>query len=301
MSSHEPGRDWPPQGHPQGHPPQGHPQQTPGYGTYGTRPPSTPPPPSAPPQSTAQFPNTPPPNTPPPNTPPPPSAPPVRPPAHRGAWIGAAATLVAAVIGVAGTYLVNTRDDRPEAAPAPGPSSAAPSADDRPAGGPATDATEGQGAPDSPETPTAPPATTAPATTAPTTPAPSTAPPGTVAWQGTLVITYVEDKDLDAAPPVESEINGDNDFAVYPFGDHMLRPDNGAKALVWKGSAAAPSDADCRGVVDTQATSNDIRIKTGLHLCGRTGEGRLVRLTVKELGGQASDTNATFDVVVWNG
>lgn len=271
MSSHEPGRDWPPQGHPQqGHPQQGHPSQAPAYGAYGT-----PPPPSAPP----------------PSTPPPPSAPPGRTPSHKGAWIGAAATLVAAVIGVVGTYLVNTRDDGPEAAPAPVPTSAGPASDDEPA----TEATGGQ---ETPETPTAPPTTPAPTTSAPPE---ETASPGTVAWQGTLVITYVEDKDLDAAPPVESEINGDNDFAVYPFGDHMLRPDNGAKALVWKGSAKAPSNADCAGVVDTQATSNDIRIKTGLHICGRTGEGRLVRLTVKELAGQASDTNATFDVVVWNG
>ncbi|MFB7937776.1 hypothetical protein [Streptomyces sp. NPDC056049] len=274
MSSHEPGRDWPPQGHP---------PQAPGYGAYGTPPPPhNPPLPHNPPFA---------------GTPPLPGHPPVRQSSHRGAWIGAAATLVAAMIGVVGTYLVNTRDDGPEAAPAPAPTSASPTADDKPA----TDATEGEEAPESPETPTATtaPPTTAPPTTAPTTP--SGPPPGTVAWQGTLVITYVDDKDLDAAPPVESEINGDNDFAVYPFGDHMLRPDNGAKALVWKGSAKAPSDTDCRGVVDTQATSNDIPIKTGLHICGRTGEGRLVRLTVKELAGQASDTNATFDVVVWNG
>ncbi|MFI8421773.1 hypothetical protein [Streptomyces sp. NPDC085479] len=269
MSSHEPGQGRPPQGYPQqGHPPQGYPQQAPGYGAYGA-----PPPPNTPPQHTPQG----------------------RPPSHRGAWIGAAATLVAAVIGVVGTYLVNTRDDRPEAAPAPVPTSATstptptPTADDKAA-------TEATATPtqETPQTPTPPPSTAPPATTTPSGP-----PPDTVAWQGTLVITYVDDKDLDATPPVESEINGDNDFAVYPFGDHMLRPDNGAKALVWKGSAKAPSYADCAGVVDTQATSNEIRIKTGLHICGRTGEGRLVRLTVKEMAGQASDTNATFDVVVW--
>ncbi|MEU2655892.1 hypothetical protein ABZ615_11235 [Streptomyces sp. NPDC007325] len=255
MSSHEPG---------QGRPPQGYPQQAPGYGAYGA-----PPPPNTPPHHTPQG----------------------RPPSHRGAWIGAAATLVAAVIGVVGTYLVNTRDDRPEAAPAPAPTSATPTptADDKAA-------TESTATPtqETPQTPTPPPSTAPPVTTTPSGP-----PPDTVAWQGTLVITYVDDKDLDATPPVESEINSDNDFAVYPFGDHMLRPDNGAKALVWKGSAKAPSYADCAGVVDTQATSNEIRIKTGLHICGRTGEGRLVRLTVKEMAGQASDTNATFDVVVW--
>ncbi|MFD4377493.1 hypothetical protein [Streptomyces sp. NPDC058486] len=259
MSSHEPGQGWPAQ--------QGHPQAGPGYGGYGT--------------------------------PPPPSTPPGRQPSNRGAWIGAGATLVAALIGVAGMYLVNTGDDDPAAAPAPVPTSVTPttpSADDKPTtegtlgegSGTATAATPVQEAP----------ATTAPPTTAP--PTPTTA-PDTVHWQGTLVITYVDDKDLDAAPPVESEINSDNDFAVYPFGGHMLRPDNGSKALVWKGAAKAPSYADCAGVVDTQGTDNEIEIKTGLTVCGRTGEGKLLRMTVEEMDGQASDTNATFDVMVWSG
>ncbi|MFF5501993.1 hypothetical protein [Streptomyces roseolus] len=220
-------------------------------------------------------------------------APPTRTPSHRGAWIGAAATLAAAVIGVVGTYLVsgNGKGTGPVAAPAPAPTTASPAADDAPT----PDATPG--ADTTPTTDAAPAAGPGQetASAAPTGPA-----PGTVHWQGTLVITYVEDKDLDAAPPVMSEINSDNDFAVYPFGDHMLRPDNGAKALMWKG-AKAPTYADCAGVVGTQATSNDIRIKTGLTVCGRTGEGRLVRMTVKETAGQAGDTNATFDVVVWAG
>ncbi|MFE5797332.1 hypothetical protein ACFQ8C_32780 [Streptomyces sp. NPDC056503] len=222
------------------------------------------------------------------------TAPPSRPPSHRGAWIGAGATLVAAVIGVVGTYLVNTDDDGTQAGPAPAPASSsatqtqtsaptqASTPDDKPSPDGTSEATGATSAPAAPATPSGP-------------------APGTPHWQGTLVITYVEDKDLDAAPPVQSEINSDNDFAVYPFGDHMLRPDNGAKALVWKGSAKAPSYEDCAGVVDTQATSNDIEIKTGLTVCGRTGEGRLVRMTVKELDGQASDTSATFDVVVWAG
>ncbi|GGR61875.1 hypothetical protein [Streptomyces roseolus] len=218
------------------------------------------------------------------------AAPPTRPPSHRGAWIGAAATLVAAVIGVVGTYLVSSgEDDAPAAAPAPAPTTASPAADDRPT----RDATPGADA-----TPTAD-AATAPAPET-TSAAPAGPAPDSVHWQGTLVITYVEDKDLDAAPHVMSEINSDNDFAVYPFGDHMLRPDNGAKALVWKG-AKAPTYADCAGVVGTQATSNDIRIKTGLTVCGRTGEGKLLRMTVRDMAGQAADTNATFDVVVWAG
>ncbi|GGY66324.1 hypothetical protein GCM10010363_54540 [Streptomyces omiyaensis] len=259
MSSHEPGQGWTQQ---HGQPQQGYPQGGPGYAAYGA--------------------------------PPPPSTPPGRQPSHRGAWIGAGATLVAAVIGVVGTYLVNTSDKEPEAAPAPAPTSATPTPDDGQAAEntPGTDGTSGTDASGG--------GTTAPAAQV-TTSAPPTAPPDTVHWQGTLVIAYADDKDLDAAPPVVSEINSDNDFAVYPFGDHMLRPDNGSRALVWKGAAKVPAYGDCAGVVDTQATSNDIEMKTGLTVCGRTGEGRLLRMTVKELSGLASDTAATFDVVVWGG
>ncbi|MFF6897597.1 hypothetical protein [Streptomyces hydrogenans] len=257
MSSHEPGQGWQtPPGHAPGPPPghaPGYPQGGPAYGAY--------------------------------------PAPPSRPPSHRGAWIGAGATLVAAVIGVVGTYLVNTDDDGPEAGPAPASASGTPTATSDPA-------TDGKATPDTaPTTDTA--ATPARETT--TSATPSGPAPGTVHWQGTLVITYVEDKDLDAAPPVMSEINSDNDFAVYPFGGHMLRPDNGAKAFVWKGTPKTPSYEDCAGVVDTQGTSNEFEIKTGLTLCGRTGEGKLLRMTVKAMAGQASDTNATFDVVVWAG
>ncbi|MFF9341749.1 hypothetical protein ACF1CG_18665 [Streptomyces sp. NPDC014773] len=278
MSSHEPGQGWPtPPGHAPGHAP-GHvpgyePGQAPGHA------------PGYPPAGPAHGAYT---------------GPPSRPPSHRGAWIGAGATLVAAVIGVVGTYLVNTDDGGPEAAPAPAPVSStaapAPAADDEPArdATPTRDTTPAQDTTSATGTAATPAGETASA-------APAGPAPDTVHWRGTLVITYVEDKDLDAAPPVMSEINSDNDFAVYPFGGHMLRPDNGAKALVWKGTPKTPSYGDCAGVVDTQATSNDFEIKTGLTLCGRTGEGKLLRMTVKAMGGQASDTNATFDVVVWAG
>ncbi|MFI8326449.1 hypothetical protein [Streptomyces sp. NPDC085529] len=264
MSSHEPGQGWPPP--PQG-PPQGPPQAGPAYGAYGAPQPPTAPPPSVPPGRTHT---------------------------NRGAWIGAAATLVAAVIGVVGTFLVNQDDDDPQTAPAPVTTSAAPTptADDKPT----TDTPPSPATPDTDATPD----TAAPAAEETTAEAsPSEPAPGTVRWQGPLVISYTDDKDLDAATPVESESGRDNDFAVYPFGDHMLRPDNNAKALVWEGPKA-PTHADCAGVVETLGTSNDIRLKTGLAVCGRTGDGRLVRLTVKKLDGLGSETNATFDVVVWN-
>ena len=220
---------------------------------------------------------------------------PARSSSHRGAWIGAGATLVAAVIGVVGTYLVSSNNSNanptPPAAqgPAAGASSQTPESQS-----PESQASESQ----DPATP----ATTPPA--APST-APSTAPPakpaGTPEWQGALAITYTEDKDLDSAPPAESEINEENDFSVYPFGTtHMLRPENGVKALVWKDSTKAPEFADCAGVVDTLGASNDLKMKTGLVVCARTNDGRLARLTVKELTGQGSDTSGVFDVVVWS-
>ncbi|MEU3477183.1 hypothetical protein ACI2LO_00405 [Streptomyces sp. NPDC033754] len=221
---------------------------------------------------------------------------PARTASHRGAWIGAGATLVAAVIGVVGTYLVNTDNDTkatPPAAAAQGPDSSKAPESQAPA-------TTGESAP---ATPTA---TTSELTTPPATPPatpPTTAPAkpaGTVEWQGALAITYTDSKDLDSAPPVESEINAENDFSVYPFGDHMLQPEGDTKALVWKDASKVPAYADCAGVVDTLGTSTEMKLKTGLVVCARTNDGRLARLTVKELTGQSSDATGIFDVVVWS-
>ncbi|WP_030755026.1 hypothetical protein [Streptomyces griseus] len=240
----------------------------------------------------------------PPHFPPPPGAPPVTPPpgrspsSHRGAWIGAAATLAAAVIGVVGTYLASGNKSAPQAAP---PSATAPA--QAPEGEETPTAEAGSGT--SSETPSgasseAPSQTPSGAPSETASETPSGPPPGSVRWQGPLVIAYAEDKDLDAVPPAPSGIAGDDDFAVYPFGDHMLRPDGDTRALVWEGPSKSPSYADCAGVVDTLGTSNDIALKTGLTVCARTGDGHLVRLTVKKLDGLASETNGTFDVVVWN-
>ncbi|KQX53137.1 MULTISPECIES: hypothetical protein [unclassified Streptomyces] len=216
-----------------------------------------------------------------------PAAPP-RPASHRGAWIGAGATLVAAVIGVVGTYLVSNNGN------------------DNNAGSNSNNSSNNNGAASAPpatQTPSAPqtPEPSSSASSSAAAPAtPSAKPTGVIGWQGALAIAYAEPKDLDAAPPVESEINEDNDFSVYPFGSHMLRPERGAKAVVWEDSAKVPSYEDCAGVVDTLGTGKDMKLKTGLVVCARTNDGRLARLTVKELDGQASDTSGTFDVVVWS-
>lgn len=100
--------------------------------------------------------------------------------------------------------------------------------------------------------------------------------------------------------PVESEINQENDFSLYPFGtSYMLQPENRVKTLVWKDTAKTPTYEDCAGVVDTLGTSAEVQLKTGLVVCASTNDGRLARLTVKELTGQASDMTGVFDVVVW--
>lgn len=207
---------------------------------------------------------------------------------HRGAWIGAGATLAAAVITVLGAYLLvpgNTgAGNKPPVAQVP-PAPPSPSASAAAAAPAAADS------PSAPGTPSA---------AGPSASAPAAKPAGTVRWEGTLVITYTEDKDLDSTPPVRSEVNADNDFSVFQFGDRRLRPERGAKAMVWPDSEKVPSYADCAAVVDTQATDKEIPLKTGMTVCAKTDEGRVARLTAKAQSGQASDTQGTFDVVVWN-
>ncbi|MET9542930.1 hypothetical protein ABZY16_36450 [Streptomyces sp. NPDC006553] len=222
---------------------------------------------------------------------------------HRGAWIGAAATLVAAVIGVVGTYLVSTNnngDAPPPQAQTPATGSADPSGAESGSGDDApVDASQSPDPATSEETSTTQEPSTPPAT--PTSEAPPAKPAGAVEWQGPLVITYAEDKDLDSAPPAESEIREENDFSVYPFGGHMLQPGDEVKALVWKDSTnKTPSYEDCARDIDTLGTSTETELKTGMVVCAATNDGRLARLTVKELAGLASGTRGIFDVVVWS-
>ncbi|WP_055603714.1 hypothetical protein [Streptomyces aureus] len=219
---------------------------------------------------------------------------------HRGAWIGAAATLVAAMIGVVGTYLVATNNDGdapPPQAQTPVTSSTGPSGAE---GGSGEDSSVDSS--QSPEPTTSGETSTSEESSAPpTSAAPPAKPGGTEEWKGALVITYTDDKDLDSAPPVESEIRAENDFSVYPFGGHMLQPGDDVKALVWKDSTnKTPSYADCARDIDTLGTSTETELRTGMVVCAATNDGRLARLTVKELAGLASDTRAVFDVVVWS-
>ncbi|MET7757816.1 hypothetical protein ABZT27_24410 [Streptomyces sp. NPDC005389] len=225
-----------------------------------------------------------------------------RPSSHRGAWIGAAATLVAAVIGVVGTYLVSTADDgdTPPQAQTPVTSSTGPSGAEGGSGeDTSVDSSQSPEPVASGETSTSEESSAPPAT--PTSEAPPAKPAGTVEWQGPLVITYTDDKDLDSVPPAESEIGAENDFSVYPFGGHMLQPGDEVKALVWKETTnKTPSYEDCARDIDTLGTSTATELKTGMVVCAVTNDGRLARLTVKELAGLASDTRGVFDVVVWS-
>ncbi len=206
---------------------------------------------------------------------------------HRTAWIGAGATLAAAVITVFGAYLLSPNGGSGGSKNAPQAASSAPQAS---SSAPADAA------------PAAPGPSASPATSPAAAPsqAPSASAVGTVRWEGPLVIAYAEDKDLDSTPPVRSEINSENDFAVFQFTGRMLRPERGAKAFVWADAGKVPSYEDCAGVVDTQGTAKDFEMKTGMVVCGRTNAGRVVRLTVKRLAGDSSKVQGTFDVVVWN-
>lgn len=204
---------------------------------------------------------------------------------------------MAAVIGVVGTYLVSSNSggkSTPPVAQASATTSATPSGAETRGGDDApSDSSQ------SPESTQSQEASAPPETEAPQTPAAK--PGGMEEWKGALVITYTDSKDLDSAPPTESEIREENDFSVYPFGDHMLRPEEGAKALVWKDATnKTPSYADCARDIDTLGTDTDMKLKTGMVVCASTNDGRLARLTVKELAGLASDTRAVFDVVVWS-
>ncbi|MBW5484430.1 hypothetical protein [Streptomyces bambusae] len=255
MSNQHPGQGWPT-------PPAGPPAAdgyAPGYGTPGG----------------------------PPNAYPAGPAAPAAPASHRTAWIGAGATLAAAVITVFGAYLLSPNGNGGGAKNPP--QAATPAAPQAPSSAPAA-------------APAAPGSSASPAASAAATPSQESAAgaAGTVRWEGALVIAYAEDKDLDSTPPVRSEINSENDFAVFQFTGRMLRPERGAKALVWAEAGKVPSYADCAGVVDTQGTAKDFAMKTGMVVCGRTNAGRVVRLTVKQLAGDASKTQGTFDVVVWN-
>ncbi|MEU9414456.1 hypothetical protein [Streptomyces sp. NPDC048272] len=208
---------------------------------------------------------------------------------HRGAWIGAGATMLAAVVTLVGAYLL-APDNSSKAAPAPAP----PAADAVPgAAGTATPAPGGTDA----GGPSASSGAQAPAA-APSAPAGKAA--GTVRWEGPLAIAFADDKDLDPTPPANSQTNADNDFGVFDFAGPRLRPERGAKALLWETEGSVPSYADCASAVATQATSEDIAAKAGMVVCALTNDGRVARLRIKQMNGDVGHPKGTFDVTVWN-
>lgn len=119
-------------------------------------------------------------------------------------------------------------------------------------------------------------------------------------WEGALVISQGEPKDLDAVPPVHSRNANENDVAVISPGGHVLSFELGLKGwMPWEDPATTPSYMGC-GAVDTLGHKTQIKLKTSMVICIRTKEGRLARLTVKELVGWPANTRGIFDVVVWS-
>ncbi|MCP9987210.1 hypothetical protein LUX01_11415 [Streptomyces sudanensis] len=114
------------------------------------------------------------------------------------------------------------------------------------------------------------------------------------------MIVDADDKDFDAAPPEQSEINRDNDFSVFRFTERMLRPEHGVRAAIWADPGTLPSYADCAALVDAEGTMKDMTMKTGMVVCARTTEGRIARLKAVETSGGALDTTGRFQAVVWN-
>lgn len=173
---------------------------------------------------------------------------------HRGAWIGAGATLLGALITVAGTYLLGVDGNRPASAPPPAPAPRPSSS------GPSSSAPGTEPAPSTP----------AASSTSAASPTPTAKPGGTVRWEGTAVIVYADDKDLDGTPPTQSEINEENDFSVFRFTERVLRPEHGVRAAVREDSGTLPSYADCAALVDAEGTKKDMPMKTGTVVCART-------------------------------
>ncbi len=176
------------------------------------------------------------------------------------AWIGAGAAIVAAVIGAIATFLA--------------------------AGGGGTgDSASGQTASQSPaRTPIA------------TEPSPTM---GTGRWSGTLVLGPLGagDKDLDVYPPAHATTDADNDLyitlpsspALYALGD--------AYVATWQTPGTPPTAADCLNTV-ASANADGVPLTQGAVICARTGEGRIVRLTLTAPPSNGTAT-ATFDAVVW--
>ncbi|MEV7726348.1 hypothetical protein AB0P15_16580 [Streptomyces sp. NPDC087917] len=203
---------------------------------------------------------------------------------HRGAWIGAGATMLAAVVTLAGVWLMAPDQAAKQPSTANGPLA------------PADPATKAAGAPNASGAAQAP--ATAAQPSAPTAPAAQAG--GTLRWEGPLVLAYAEDRDLDSSPPVTSPTNAHNDFSLYDLAGPQLSPQRGTKALVWETEGAVPTYADCAAAVVTRATTATIELKAGMVLCAVTNEGRVARLRVKELSGSVISPQGVFQITVWN-
>jgi hypothetical protein len=190
--------------------------------------------------------------------------------AHRGAWIGAGASVLVALIGVLGSQL---------------------------AGGGSNNGTADEGASPTPTVSVSPSPAPSPSVSA-TTCSPTAQPSGgAVQWQGKLVLTEMDtsgDKDLDAPQPVDAGNRDDNDF--YAYNDTIDAHDH-AMVSVWEDSNRLPDFADCSSTVAAAGAAQQT-VKKGMVLCVKTSEGRIGRLKVTDVDDGFSST-LTFDGVVW--
>ncbi|WP_407563891.1 hypothetical protein [Streptomyces sp. 184] len=189
---------------------------------------------------------------------------------HRGAWIGAGAAVVTALIGAAGVIVAaQTGDGGATGTP---PASSAPPSAERPEETPAgveEDAGPAEGTPE------------------------SSAAGASVQWRGDVVFDG-SGKDFDAPPPRDAV--GSNDFGTGGTEIVELHVLGGSMLSTWD-EEGTPGYADCAesaaaGGVGTHP------LEAGTVLCGLTEEGRVVRFTVVEFPDQYGPY-AAFDAVVW--
>lgn len=134
-------------------------------------------------------------------------------------------------------------------------------------------------------------------------PTPTAPPPSTTVetgrWSGTLVLGPLGagDKDLDAQPPAHATTDADNDLYITLPKPATLYALGNADIAAWQDPGRQPTAADCVSTIES-ASADGVPLAKGTVVCARTGEGRIVRLTVTAMPGNGIAT-ATFVAVVW--
>ncbi|TLS40615.1 hypothetical protein FE633_40455 [Streptomyces montanus] len=196
---------------------------------------------------------------------------------QQAAWIGAGATVLAALITVAVPILGSSGDDKADGASTIVPTSSAP-----------TSAPESIPSSASPSKQTE-------------TPDPDhgSSPRGSEIWRGSLVLD-TEPKDLDAGQPVAVGYADEGDLYMTP--ENQINGGKDTVISLWSGSTTSPPGyEECSKTVTAEGT-NEQQLTKDVVLCIRTGAGNIVRLKLTELGsnGLGSDYRNKFDAVIWD-